>query len=319
LTVFLAGLSATQIIKSISMTEVTTEDGSKFETDLPPDAVADLQHKPEAQPEAKPEAQPEGKPEQPVKPAQPNADEPKPETPKPQSSEQKPEQPSRKATPIANLLSKLNDERTAREQAEAKAADLETKLAQISEQPKGPQATADVKALAEKYGMDENILADIVTAIRAGIKPELPKEVQDLIAKQQEQDRIAAEMAGFNDDFGRLQKTFKEDEVLSDPKVKDKLLELAYSTEKAPDGEPYYKKPLHELYFTYVKPEIEPGKPSAEPSQGGSQQQTKLLDFQEIFDRDDPKDIEAMDDATFRLYSKWLNEKQGDVPIRHKA
>jgi hypothetical protein len=39
------------------------------------------------------------------------------------------------------------------------------------------------------------------------------------------------------------------------------------------------------------------------------------MDFQEIADRDDPKDIESMDSDTFAAYNKWLNEKQGKSPI----
>jgi hypothetical protein len=297
------------------MTQVTMDDGSKIETDLPAEAVADLQQ-PAEQP--KPEETPNPAPEQPEKPAEPNAEKPTPEAPKPQAPVSEPA-PSRKAKPIANLLAKNHDLEEQLETERKAKADLEAKLAQISEQPSNPQATADVKALADKYGMDENILADIVAAARNGIKPELPKEVQDLIAKQQEQNFVDAEMAGFEQDLGRLQKTFKDEASLADPKVRDRLLELAYSTDKAPDGEPYFQKPLHELYFSFIKPEVEPGGPSAEPSQGGSQQQTKVLDFQDIFDRDDPKDIEAMDDQTFHSYSKWLNEKQGDVPIRRKT
>jgi hypothetical protein len=188
---------------------------------------------------------------------------------------------------------------------------------QISKQPANPQTSDDIKALATKYGMDEAILADIIATARAGMKaPELPKEVQEFIAKNQEQQTLDAEMAGFEADLGRLQKTFTSEAELADPKVRDRLLELAYSTDKAPDGEEYYKKPLHELYFSFIKPEVEPGKSSAEPSQSGSQQQTKILDFQEILDRDDPKDIDAMDDATFSKYSTWLKEKQGLPPIK---
>jgi hypothetical protein len=290
------------------MTQVTLDDGSKVETNLPPESVADLQQKPDVQPEAKPDAKPEVKPEPTEKPAEPKAAEP--------AKEPEPA-PSRKAKPIANLLSKNHELETQLETERKAKADLEAKLAAISEKPATPQADSDIKALAEKHGLDETVLADIVAAARNGFKaPELPKEVQDLIAKQQEQTRLDAELKGFNDDLGRLQKTFKDDAQLSDPKVREKLLELAYSTDKAPDGEPYFQKPLHELYFSFIKPEVEPGKPSAEPSKGGSNAGTKILDFQDILDRDDPKDIETMDDATFKKYGAWLKEKQGLPPIK---
>lgn len=295
------------------MTQVTLEDGTKAETNLPPEAVADLQQKPVEHPQ-EPAKEPEKAPEQPVKPAEPQAEKPKVEPEKEPTKEPEPA-PSRKAKPIANLLAKNYDLETQLAAERAAKADLEAKLAQLSQQP-ATQVDTDIKALAEKHGLDETVLSDIVAAARKGIKPELPKEVQDLIAKQQEQQRIDAELKGFNDDLGRLQKTFKDDAQLSDPKVREKLLELAYSTEKAPDGEPYFQKPLHELYFSFIKPEIEPGKPSAEPSKGGSNVGTKILDFQDILDRDDPKDIESMDDATFKKYSAWLKEKQGLPPIK---
>ncbi len=164
------------------------------------------------------------------------------------------------------------------------------------------------------------MLKDLANAIRKGVPAPvntgLPKEVQELLAERQQQKELEAEAEGFENDYGRLAATVG-DEGLKDLKVKDRLLELAYSEEKAPDGEEYYKKPLYELYMKYVKPEIEPGKPSAEPSRGGSKSSPQVIDFQEIFDRDDPKEIEAMSEEQFSAFHQWLTDKQGDVPIRH--
>lgn len=307
------------------MTEVRTADGP-IETSLPAEAVADLQQpeatpqEPEKTPETKPE--PTAKPEQPEKPAEAKAEEPKPEP----ADEKPQEHPtdsetgkfSRKAKPIADLLAK-NHDLTTQLEAERKAkADLEAKLAEIGQQPAGAASTADIKSLAQKHGLDEIILTDIVNAARAGFKTELPPEVQQLLKEREESRQVEAETKAFNLRVDGLAKTLK-DEQLTDPKVREKLMKLAYSTDKAPDGEPYHQKELAELYFGFIKPEIEPGKPSAEPSRGGSQAGPKVMDFQEVFDRDDPKDIEAMDDATFKKYHAWLSNKQGDVPIRkHK-
>jgi hypothetical protein len=235
-------------------------------------------------------------PKEPVVPEEPKADE-------PPKVDRKP-----KATPFQTLLEKKHD-------AEQRAEAAENKLKELSEQPATPATTADIKAFAEKYGLEEAFASDLVSAVRAGMKPELPKEVQDLVAKQQLQEQQQAEEAAFKADYSRLEGTLK-DELLKNPEVREKLAELAYSTEKAPDGEPYFKKPLYELYMNFVKPEVEPGKASAEPTRGGSKAGTRVIDFQEIADRDDPKEIDAMTPEQFTKYNTWLNEKQGRSPVR---
>lgn len=214
----------------------------------------------------------------------------------------------KKATPIATLLEKKHE-------LETENAELKRKLEEASQLPASPQATADVKQLAEEYGIDENLLQKIVDTTRASVNPELPKEVQDLLAERQAERQQQEELTAFNKRVDSLAKTLP-DESFSDPRVKEKLLELAYSTEKAPDGEPYFQKELSELYFAYIKPEIEPGKVSAESSQGGTQV-TKVVDFEEIFNRDDPKDIEAMDSETFTKYNAWVKEhKETKTPLK---
>jgi hypothetical protein len=245
-----------------------------------------------------------------IPPVEPKTEEPKepvvPEAPKgdePPKVDRKP-----KTTPFQTLLDKKHE-------AEVRAETAEAKLKELSEQPKGAATTADIKAFAEKYGLDEAFAADLVATTRNGIKPELPKEVQDLIAKQQLQEQVQADQEAFKADYSRLEGTLK-DELLKNPEVRDKVMALAYSTEKAPDGEPYFKKPLFELYMNFVKPEVEPGKASAEPTRGGSKAGTHVMDFQDIADRDDPKELDAMDSATFTKYNTWLNEKQGRSPIR---
>ena len=222
----------------------------------------------------------------------------------------------KKAGPIATLLEKKNNAEQRAEAAEAEAAELRQKLEQAASQPSSPEATADVKQLAEEFGIDETLLQRIVDVSRASDKAELPKEVQDLLHERQAERQQEAELTAFNKRVDSLAKTLP-DESFSDPKVREKLLELAYSTEKAPDGEPYYQKELSELYFAYIKPEIEPGKPSAEPSQGGTQA-TKVIDFEEIYNRDNPKDIEDMDSPTFAKYQTWLREngKETKTPLK---
>lgn len=294
------------------MTEVNMG-GEVIKTDLPAEAVADLQQPAEpAEPVKVEEA-----PEQPVKPAEAKAEEtPAPEPAKEPEPQGDPEgRFTKKPKPIASLLEKKHELETALEAERREKAELEQKLAQLSNQPSSPQSDDDVKALAEEYGIDEALLGKIINTARKGVNPELPKEVQDLLTERQAEKQQAEELKAFDTRLSSLAKTLPN-ESFSDPKVREKLLELAYSTEKAPDGEHYFKKELSELYFAYIKPEIEPGKPSAEPSQGGTQA-TKVLDFEEI--HNDEAKLEEFartaDSEKWNAYVKWRDAKQGDTPI----
>jgi hypothetical protein len=299
-----------------TMTEVQTADGL-IVTDLPAEAVADLEVKaPETAPPAAPEEgkQPEANPtEEPKAPEAPQEPQ-KPAEPEGKTPEVKP----KKAGPIADLLAKKHEADARAEAAEAKAKDLEAKLAQISAQPASPEATDKIKALAEKYGLEPEVLSDIVSVAREGMNPnpELPKEVQDLIAERAMEKAQANELNAFNKRVDSLAKAIPGEPIAQH---KDKLLELAYSDEVAPDGERYADKELAEIYFKFIKPEVEPGKASGELNPtSGTKAAAPVLDFQDIFDRDDPKDVENMDEPTFKKYSAWLNEHGGDVKITRK-
>lgn len=295
------------------MTEVMIGD-EVIKTDLPAEAVADLQQ-PAEQPTEAPKAE-EKAPEPTEKPAEGKAEE--------ANAEPKQEQPkatetatSRKPKPIADLLSKKHELETTLEAERREKAELQAKLQQLSQQQPGPQITDKVKAVAEQYGLNEEIVAGIVNAARDGFNPALPKEVQDLIAENQRNKEIAAEEAAFTKRVDGLAKSLN-DEILKNPEVREKLKALAYSTDKAPDGEPYFQKEIAELYFAYVKPEFEPGKVSAEPSRGGSNQVSgDVLDFDDLL-KDDAKMEEFTTNATSEQWSKftkWRDEKQGDTPI----
>jgi transposase-like protein len=297
--------------RSNPMIEVQTPDGP-IKTDLPAEEVADLHVTPAPAPE--PAKEPE--PQTPA--AEPKAEEPKaPETPKADPPAPAPEPPKGKAKPIANLLSKLNEERTAREALEKELADLKAKPP-TAEPAKPAESTDDIAELAKKHGVtDPSLIKDIIETARKGLpqsNPAIPKEVQDLIAERQQEKEHQAELAAFNTRADKLATVFKDEPI---GQHKDKLLELAYSTEKAPDGERYCDKELSELYFGFIKPLVEPGKPSAEPSRGGSKGSPEIMDFAEILSRDDPKEVEAMTDKQFAAYSEWMTKTQGDVPIRH--
>jgi hypothetical protein len=302
------------------MTEIKGEDGSVIVTDLPADKVADLQ--PKAEPAAEPAPATEvAKPD--AQPASPKTDEQplpaKTETPEPASQDNRDDkgQFKPKPKPIASLLQKKHEAEVRAEKAEKALAEH---LAKAS--PQQPQSAADVKELLEQLGTldtEEARLAAIVEFTRKGVKTELPKEVQELVDAHKAQAQTAAEEKAFNDDVSALAKTF-DSEPLNDPKVKEKLQELAYSEEKAPDGQPFFQKPLHELYFKYVKPEIEPAKPSAESGRGGAGPTTGVVDYAEIHG-DDAKLDEFAKTATkeqWSAYTKWRDSVQGDVPIIRK-
>ncbi len=110
-----------------------------------------------------------------------------------------------------------------------------------------------------------------------------------------------------------------KDEPLNDPAVKQKLLELAYSTDKAPDGEPYFQKELSELYFAFIKPTVEPGRKTAESGRGGTEgAQGKVVDFEEISKSDAMLEEFAKTASAddMQKFMKWQREKGGDVPLR---
>jgi hypothetical protein len=266
----------------------------------------------EDEPAVAPEApsEPEKAPETPVNPEPTAAPEPEPVKPEPVVERPK------KATPIATLLEKKHELEETVATKEARIVELEALVQKAADQPTNAQTDDDIKALVEEYGLDEALVTKLVNTARKGVNPELPKEVQDLLSERQAEKQQQAELTAFNKRVDSLAKALPT-EQFSDPKVREKLLELAYSTEKAPDGEPYFQKELSELYFAYIKPEIEPGKTSAEPSQGGTQAGSGIVDFEDIYTRDNPKDIEAMDSDTFTKYNAWVKEnRESRTPLK---
>jgi hypothetical protein len=296
------------------MTEVKAEDGSTIVTDLPAEAIEDLglttpAKEPEA-PKAPETVQP--KTEEPAEPVKEPAKEPE------QPSEPAKERPGKKASPFQTLLEKKHEAETQRDQALAEKAELEAKLQSFSRQPDNAATDDDIKAFAEEIGADPAVLERLVALARKGFEPQLPKEVSDLIAKQKEAEATAQEEQAFKADYSRLSATFTADkEILENSKVQERLKELAYSTEKAPDGEPYFQKPLFELYQKFVRPEFEPGKVTVDENRGGSRSGQEVLDFEAI--HNDEAALEKFaNEATpeqWAGYTKWRDAKQGDVPI----
>lgn len=284
------------------MTEIVAEGGEVITTDLPEDKVADLKQPVETPPQ-EPQA-PVETPESTVEPAK-----------EPEAVAEPIVERPKKAGPIADLLEKKHEAEEKAAQAEAKAAELEARLAQLSTGTPSAQTDDKIQALAEKHGLDPEVLADIVATAREGLNPGLPKEVQELLAERQAEKQQQAEMQAFNKRVDSLAKTLPG-EQFSDPQVREKLLKLAYSTDKAPDGEPYYQKELSELYFAYIKPEVEPGKVSAETKRGGKSGQ-EIMDFEDILG-DEAKMEEFAKSATstqWQSFAKWRDEKQGDTKI----
>jgi hypothetical protein len=291
------------------MTMVTMEDGSQMETNLPAEAVADLNQQP-AEPA---EPQQVENPEPTEKPAEPKADPAEQvEAPKAEDVPQESETPIRKAkpTPIANLLEKKHELETQLAERDARLAELESQISKEAKKPESAESTDRVKQLAETYGLDESLLSEIVAAAREGINPQVPKEVQDLIAERQQEKQMQEEMKAFDSRVTKLASVFK-DEPITD--VKEKLKELAYSTELAPDGEPYFQKELSEIYFAFIKPEVEAGRKTAESSNAGDAVRQEVVDFADI--ASDPVKLEDFSaNATseqFASFQKWQREQEG--------
>lgn len=220
-----------------------------------------------------------------------------------------------KPRPIASLLEKKHELETQLEQERQARAQLEDRISQLSSQAPTVRTDDDIESLAAEYGLDETLLSRLVATARKGISPELPPEVRDLIAERETERQQQSEIAEFNNRLDSLARTLPS-EQFTDPQVRQKLMELAYSTDQAPDGEPYFKKELSELYFAYIRPEIEPGRVSAESSQVSSKV-TEIVDFEAIYDKDDPSDIERMDSETFAKFNAWVKEhRESRTPLK---
>lgn len=221
----------------------------------------------------------------------------------------------KKTGAIATLLEKKHEAEALNQELAAKNAELTAKLADAANQPTAATTDDAIKSLVEEYGFDEDVLNKLATAIRKGITPAIPDELNQLLQERQVEKQQQAELTAFNKRVDSLSKVLPN-EALTDPKVREKLMDLAYSTEKAPDGEPYFQKELSELYFGFIKPEIEPGTPSAETSQGGNKSGA-IVDFEDIYTRDNPKDITDMDSETFTKYNTWVRENKEKLsPIK---
>src|SRR3990167_3672218 len=280
-------------------------------TELPPEALADMPKSPEKEnpePVKEPEKPKEEPPKEPVKePEKTPAKEPE-AVEKPKVEDKPlPEVKPKKATPFANLLQKKHELETTLAEKEQAIADMQAKIETLSNKPDNTKTDDEIKALAEASGVDEDFISKVVTLARKGVQPNLPPEVAKLIADNQLQKDIAAEEMAFKGRVERLSKVFSDEPIKANM---EKLQTLAYSDEVAPDGEKYSDKELSEIYFGFIKPEIEAPKASGERADikgGGSHEQ--VVDFQEIFDRDDPRDVQKMDDKTFQDYSKWMDKK----------
>ncbi len=72
-----------------------------------------------------------------------------------------------------------------------------------------------------------------------------------------------------------------------------------------------------ELYFGFVKPQVEPGVKTAEPSRGGTQVSTSVLDFEEVQKRDNPRRRDSavgLDSVTFVQHIEMVLRVAGDDP-----
>lgn len=181
---------------------------------------------------------------------------------------------------------------------------MQAQVARFSKQPDTASTDEDVKAFAEELGADPSVIERLVNLARKGLSPQVPKEVSDLLKEREMEKAVATEEKAFENRFARLAKALPEIAA-----HKERIKELAYSDEKAPDGEPYAEKELSEIYLQFIKPEVEPGKVSGEQGRAPGGTRSGVIDFEAIQERDDPKDIQSMDDETFKKYMTWLEEK----------
>lgn len=168
---------------------------------------------------------------------------------------------------------------------------------------------ADVKKFAETHNLEESVVVDLLGLV----EKRLPKQEKDpgleaFKEKQEEERQEAVFQRDFNTNVVPLIKAehpnYTPDEI---EKIKDKIFELAFSDE-------LLKTPITRIYKSedeFRAPAPSPSRRSSEPSKGGSQQQMKQVDYDNIT----AEDISQMSDDEFDKYSEEMGRRHRS-PIR---
>lgn len=193
-----------------------------------------------------------------------------------------------KAIPIYKYTSEKKEWRKQEEEYKKTIEDLTNK---IGTNP--PANRDDIKSLADKYAVDENLVNDLVGLVSSKTKTDIPQDLKDKLDFVSSLYDEKKQETGFEKEFSALEKDYPE---VKDNK--DQLKELAFT-----DG--YQNKSLFEIYFRSVKKDIPIKKKSAEPSRGGSQASVKSIDFSTVTE----EDIEKMGSKEFEEYQNYLSSK----------
>lgn len=219
---------------------------------------------------------------------EPAAEEPKVEEPQkpteepasePAKAEDEPETPKAPRSVQAVPVGKYNEERHKRQEAEKRAADAEAQLAGRSPSTAPTEINEAVAKLAEKHGIDAEILTDLATTITdaVGQKVAIPDDYKQAIDQLREMTQKQQEEAAYEADFGTVAKALA-DEGLDITGHKDKIKELAYT-------EGYTGTSLRAIALEYAHDNglLSQGRKTAERSSGGrALAETTVIDFDSI-------------------------------------
>ena len=252
-------------------TDIPTEEDSKILAELgPKEPEAPAEIPPAPKEEIKPEVKPEEKPEEPPKVEE--------------EEEELPKRPLR-AIPIPKYQAEKSKWREREQELEATITELNEKLETIA--PK--ETSAEIKKLAEEYGVDENFirkLADL-TVKKSQIPRQYLKSLEETYQEKQ-----------FDKEFSQVATEFPE---INSSEIKAKLHDLAtgYSEEV----------PLRTLVieFKHDNPDLfKPKQKTIESGTPGASQIKELTDFDSVT----PQDIAKMTPQQVDEYGRYMEEKE---------
>lgn len=157
---------------------------------------------------------------------------------------------------------------------------------QASTPSQAPDIADAVSKLAEKHGIDAEILSDIASTIadEVGRKVAMPEDYKEAIEKMQLMTRTQQEETAYNADFDKVA-TQLADEGLDVTGHKDKIKQLAYT-------EGYTSTSLRAIALEYAHDNglLSKGRKTAESSSGGrALAETTVIDFDSISEEEAKK------------------------------
>jgi len=249
--------------------------------------------------------EPAPKPEEPKKVEEPKEEsktqEPKEEPPKPDDDPEKPQKQERE--PRFVPVSKHNEERHKRQEAERIAEEakieadrLRAQLKDATDKPIKDEIDDRARRLAEKHDLQLDFVRDLITetAPKSVLPPDIAADLQFIKEQKASIERQKAEIEQdkwFKHEFQTIVKEFPD---LSDQE--EELKKLAFS-----DGNLIAPLRTLAIAYRYDNPARKPDRKTVEDPVPAQKDSSPVYDFANVTE----EDVKTMDFDTFDLYQKW--------------